>query len=177
MIAELIEWLFDAGPFTTIDDFNEWNGWLTMPYQLANVFIACSNLLISIFVFILWLRRKKDIPSPAVMFLFSLFMLVAGIGNLFSFFVFYIPIYRAFAAWRVITAFVGLLAMLRLPAAVSELLDYPSEKSTLELVATLRAQTEENKVEIAKLNKTIALLSQDNKSTDNGRVDVDGSRK
>jgi len=83
--------------------WSDFHGWL---YIISDLAIWAAYFAIPTFLFF-FIRKKKDVPLPKILWLFLAFILLCGITHLIDAIIFWWPAYRISAAFRFITAVVS----------------------------------------------------------------------
>lgn len=97
---------FDSSDFPArwhCGNWAEFHGWLHVCSDVA-VFLAYMAIPL---VLVFFLRRRKDIPFPAVFYMFVAFICSCGLTHLIEATIFWVPIYRVAGAMKLVTAIVS----------------------------------------------------------------------
>lgn len=94
--------------------------------KFANLIIFFTYVSIPFTLLVLWLKRRKSIPKPFIMLLFSHFIFFCGLTHLNNFLAFTWPAYRYFILIEDLTALFSLITAVTLPFVVHYLLSLPS---------------------------------------------------
>ncbi len=128
-----------------------WNaelGWLHIISDLG-IFGAYTAIPLVIAYFIL---RRKDMPFPAILWLFVSFIMFCGLGHLVEAFIFWYPVYRLSGLVKALTAAISWFTVFALIRIIPKALELPriaalNEQLTREIEERKKAQAE-----IAKLS-------------------------
>jgi hypothetical protein len=75
------------------------------------------------------IKRKADLPTPNIFFLFVGFIFLCGLTHLADVIVFHWAPYRLFAALSGLTAVASVITAFNLPLVVRTLVNFPSEET------------------------------------------------
>ncbi len=109
--------LFDTSGFPPRWQCGTWTSWLGWMHIISDVLIWLAYLAIPV-VLVWFVRRRRDLPFPALFWLFGLFIVFCGTTHLLEAIIFYEPVYRlagvvkaltAVASWATVIALVPVL--------------------------------------------------------------------
>ena len=122
-----MNWLLDTSSFLTRSHCGPgWTTEIVTLYQISNFLIFLSYVTISLAIYFLYVKKKKDLPSPHIFILFIFFIILCGLTHLSDVVVFYWAPYRLFTALTVLTAVASAITAYNLPLAVRSLVKLPS---------------------------------------------------
>jgi two-component system, sensor histidine kinase len=122
-------WLFDASQFLTRNHCGMgWTPAMETIYKTSNLTLALSYFMIPISLLLLYRKKRDDLPTPWVLILFILFIVLCGLTHLSDVVVFYWAPYRLFTLLYVVTALVSAVTAYRLPRVVRNLVKLPSRE-------------------------------------------------
>ena len=105
-VDEYFSKFFDSSDFPArwhCGNWAEFHGWLHVCSDAA-VFLAYMAIPL---VLVFFLRKRKDIPFPAVFYMFVAFICSCGLTHLIEATIFWVPIYRVAGAMKFVTAVVS----------------------------------------------------------------------
>jgi hypothetical protein len=123
------DWLFDASQFLTRNHCGVgWTPAMETIYKTSNLTLALSYFMIPISLLFLYRKKRDDLPTPWVLILSILFIVLCGLTHLSDVVVFYWAPYRLFTLLYVVTALVSAVTAYRLPMVVRNLVKLPSRE-------------------------------------------------
>lgn len=138
--------LFDTPAFPTRWQSNNWSGFYGIMHILSDLLIWAAYLAIPIIIVRFIVARKKKLTYNVLYILFAAFILTCGFAHLIDAFIFWMPVYKASAFVKAITAilsWITVFVLLRiLPAAI--LLKTPQELHE-EMKKRIKAEDEAKK--------------------------------
>lgn len=134
-------WIFDSQLFLPRSHCGPgWTENLIFLNQFSNFTIFLSYFSIPISLFVLWYRRRRDLPSSYIFVLFAHFIFFCGITHLNDVLAFFWPAYRFFTIVDFITCVFSSLTAVILPYTIYNLFQLPSFQRLVDLTDQLQAQ-------------------------------------
>ncbi len=130
--------------------WTDFHGWL---YILSSLAICASYFLIPLSLFYVFVKRKKDLPFPHLLGLFSLFIFSCGITHFLDAIVFWLPLYRLHALFLFITAIVSGITVFYLYKVLPYALTFTSPPQLEKIVAQRTLELAQKNNDLIKLNK------------------------
>jgi two-component system, NtrC family, sensor kinase len=150
--------LFEATGFLTRDHCGPWSSSLVWTYILSNVVITLAYFSIPIYLYVIWRKRRYDIPDSWLFLFFAAFIAACGLTHICDIVVFWWPAYRLFTLISAVTAGLSVYTAVRLPYVTKSLVALPTlaifhnMNRELELAVALKEEA------IDESNTTIAAL-------------------
>ena len=140
-----MNWLFDYQNFTARSMCGiGWTESLVILNMISNFLIFLSYTTIPFSLFILWKKRRKDIPNPYIIVMFMHFIFLCGITHLNNVIAFKYPAYRYFTLIDFLTATFSSLTAVFLPKVVTYISTLPSFEEIQYLNLLLQTKNQEN---------------------------------
>ncbi|HZW09225.1 MAG TPA: PAS domain-containing protein [Phycisphaerales bacterium] len=136
-----------------------WTGELGWTHILADVFIWLSYMAIPVIIGMYMLRRR-DVPFPAVGWLFVAFIFLCGTGHLIDAVMFWWPGYRVLGLVKALTAIVSVATVVALVPVLPRALALPG---MARMNAQLAAEVEARRKAEEDLKRTIQVWSEANR--------------
>jgi two-component system cell cycle sensor histidine kinase/response regulator CckA len=134
-----ILWLFDTSGFGPRWHCGHWFaelGWLHIASD-ALIWLACLTIPAVLLFFI---RRRRDMPFPRIIWLFGGFILASGTTHLIQAIVFWYPLYRLAGVIKFVTAIVSWLTVIALVPIIPKVL---AMRTPAELESEVKTRTSE----------------------------------
>jgi len=152
-----IELLFDTSGFPPRWTCGLWtpvHGWIHIVCDLL-----ISGAYFAIPVILVWfLRKRKDVPFPAVFWLFGLFILSCGAGHLIDATLFWFPWYRLSALGKILIAVASWGTVVALIPVVPAALRLPGLKTVNEQLAREIEVRESVEAKLLQRNRDLEML-------------------
>lgn len=131
-----------------------WSGPLGWTHIIADlcIFLAYAAIPVAIAVFAL---RRRDIPFPSVAWLFFAFILFCGITHLLEAVIFWQPVYRLAAVFKVLTAAVSITTVVAIVRLAPKLYAIPEIQLEREAVRAELARCDEERKRLDALRKQL----------------------
>jgi hypothetical protein len=162
MIYDWFTKLFEATGFLTRDHCGPWSGSLVWTYILSNIVITLAYVLIPIYLYIIWRKRRYDIPDSWLFLFFAAFIAACGLTHVCDIVVFWWPAYRLFTLISAVAACLSVCTAIRLPYVTKSLVELASLaifhniNRELELAMALKQEAiNESKTTIAALGRQV----------------------
>lgn len=127
-----------------------WQPWLVLLWAGSDFLIFLSYTAIPVALFLV-LRRRTEVPQPALVWLFGAFILLCGITHFFMIVTLWVPIYP-FVGWiKLATGLVSLATAIMLFRLIPDIINLPSPSA-------LAIANRELHTEIAAHQETLATL-------------------
>lgn len=130
--------------------WTEFHGWL---YIISSLAISMAYFLIPLSLFYILLKRKKDVPFPHLLALFSLFIFGCGITHFFDALVFWLPVYRLHALFLFLTAIISTVALVYVYKGLPYALTFTSPQELEKVVAKRTLQLAQKNDDLQRLNR------------------------
>lgn len=155
--------LFDTFGFPPRWSCGVWSQALGWTHILSDVAIFLAYVAIPV-VLAYFVRRRRDLPFPGVVWLFALFILSCGAGHLLEAVIFYAPMYRLAGALKVVTAVASWGTVLALVPIVPKVLALRSAAEFQQEIDRRREVEEELRRKNDELNQFAYVVSHDLKA-------------
>src|SRR4051794_32701318 len=91
------DWLLDASQFLTRNHCGMgWTREMEVYYKVANSVIAFAYFEMPIMLYLLYRKKRDDLPTPSILIMFITFIALCGLTHLSDLVVFYWAPYRLF---------------------------------------------------------------------------------
>ena len=130
--------------------WTDFHGWL---YIVSSLVICAAYFLIPISLFYLLVKRKKDIPFPHIVGLFSFFIFSCGITHFIDALVFWVPVYRLHALFLFFTAIVSSITVFYLYRVLPHALAFASPQKLEKIVEQRTIELAQKNSDLERLNK------------------------
>ncbi len=131
-----------------------WKPWLVLLWAGSDFLIFLSYILIPVALFLV-LRRRSEMPQPALVMLFAAFILLCGITHLLMIVTLWVPIYP-FVAWvKLLTAIASLATAAVLFRLVPDIVRLPSPAALEGVNRGLQAEIAAHKQTLSSLDRLV----------------------
>jgi two-component sensor histidine kinase len=131
-----------------------WKPWLVLLWAGSDFLIFVSYTVIPIALFMV-LRRRTEVPQPALVMLFAAFILLCGITHLFMIVTLWVPIYP-FVAWvKLATGITSTATALMLFRLIPAIVSLPSPAALEAVNRGLQAEIAAHKLTLSSLDRLV----------------------
>lgn len=154
-VAEFFKDLLDTSDWPArwyCGRWTDFHGWL---YIISNFMVWLAYLTIPVYLFIIFRKRRKDIPILKIFWVFILFITACGFTHFFDGLIFWNPMYRVSALMLLFTAVVSWMAVYKLTRILPDAMKLASPKELETLVKQRTSDLELSNQRLSKLNEDL----------------------
>ena len=131
-----------------------WEPWLVLLWAGSDFLIFLSYTLIPIALFIV-LRRRSEVPQPALAVLFAAFILLCGLTHMFMIVTLWVPIYP-FVGWvKLVTGVTSMATAIMLFRLIPDIVRLPSPAALEGVNRGLQAEVAAHKLTLSSLDRLV----------------------
>ena len=134
-----MESLFDSSEFVLRDKCGPWSMMMQFGYRIGSMLAFFGYLAIALTILYLWLQKRKQLPKPFVLFVFSCVFFFCAACHAFDWLAFVWPAYRLNAIIVGINGVLSIVGAVLLPFLVSYVINSPTP---LQLQEAVKAKDE-----------------------------------
>ncbi|MCA9254446.1 MAG: hypothetical protein KDA33_02365 [Phycisphaerales bacterium] len=143
--------IFDTSDFPPRWFCGTWTGFLGWMHVLSDALIWGAYIAIPILL-VIFLRRRRDVPFPAVLWLFVAFIVACGFTHLMEAVIFWWPAYRVSGLLKLSTAIISWVTVISLITIVPRVLAFRSPAQVEQLLSERTSDLRKREAELAELN-------------------------